>query len=98
MKVSKPEVAGPAKVGSDGPVRNVAKAQPVERISTVKSAELNHTIDSVRAQLPAERAAKVAQIAHAVKKGQYTPNAQAIADRILDEAQLDAKLRAMLPP
>jgi anti-sigma28 factor (negative regulator of flagellin synthesis) len=42
------------------------------------------------------RAARFAQLATAIKSGQYRPDAGRLADQLLDAAELDARLRAML--
>ena len=95
MKVTDPkfQAVAPAKVSTDGPVRAAA---PVERVTTAESQALASTIARVGQSLPADRAARIQQLAQAVKKGQYQPNAQQIAERIIDQAELEARLRAAL--
>jgi flagellar biosynthesis anti-sigma factor FlgM len=94
MKVSEPKfapVVSPTK--TDAPVRAVARA---ERVSTSQSAQIATVLESVKSNLPADRAARVRDIAAAVKKGQYQPDPQQIAEKIVDQAELEARLRAML--
>ena len=94
MKVSEPKyvpVVSPAK--SDAPVRAAAR---VERVSTAQSTQVATTLEAVKSNLPADRAARVRDIAQAVKKGQYQPDPQQIAEKIVDQAELEARLRAML--
>ena len=87
------QVTAPAKAGTEGPVRSVA---PVETISTAQSARLTETLASVKSQAPVDRAQRIADIAKAIKSGQYHVNAQQIAEQIVDDADLDAKLQQML--
>jgi flagellar biosynthesis anti-sigma factor FlgM len=96
MKVSDPkalEVVPAAKAGSDGPVRSVA---PVEKVSTQQSAALATAVNQARAAMPADRSARIREIAQAVKQGHYQPNPQQIAEQIVDDAELEARLRALL--
>ena len=93
MKVPELKSVGPAAPASTA---KLEKTAPVERVSTAQSQSLASTHTEVRAQLPAERAARVAHLAQTVKRGQLHPNAQLIAERILEEAELDARLRALL--
>src|SRR5438132_13881246 len=95
MKVTdhKSSAVAPAKAGSEGPVRAAA---PVEKVSTAQSEAVAATIGQVQRQLPVDRSARIQDIAQAVKKGQYQPNAQQIAERIVDQAELEARLRTML--
>ncbi len=95
MKVTDPklQVVIPTKSAQEGPVRAAA---PVERVSTVHSEAVAAAVAQVKSSLPADRAARIAQIAQAVKKGNYQPNPQQIAERIIDDAELAARLQAML--
>ncbi len=96
MKVTDPKslaAVGPQKAGTEAPIR---KAAPVETVSTVHSQQLQATVAHVQTQLPVDRAARVREIALAVKRGQYQPNPQQIAERIVDQAELEARLRALL--
>ena len=69
---------------------------PTERISTAQSARLTETLAAVKSQAPSDRAARIADIAKAIRSGQYHVNAQQIAEQIVDDANLDAKLQQML--
>lgn len=95
MKVTDPkfQAVAPAKVSTDGPVR---AAPPLERVSKAQSEAVAATLTRIGQGLPADRAARIRDIAHAVKKGEYKPNAQQIAERIVDQAELEARLRALL--
>ena len=95
MKVTEPKFTAvtPAKAGTDAPVRAAA---PVEKVSTVQSDAVAATIAQVRGRLPVDRGARIQEIAQAVKKGHYSPNPQQIAERIVDQAELEARLRSLL--
>jgi anti-sigma28 factor (negative regulator of flagellin synthesis) len=86
-------VSAPAKAGTEEPARSTA---PVERVSTAQSAQIPSVVASVQGLAPASRAEHIAEIARAVKSGQYPVNSQAIAQGIVDDAELDAKLQALL--
>ncbi|MBL8957923.1 MAG: flagellar biosynthesis anti-sigma factor FlgM [Myxococcaceae bacterium] len=96
MKVTEPkfQAVAPTTTASESPV--VRPAAPVERVSKAETEAVASTIAQVQRSLPADRAARIEQIAQAVKKGQYQPNAQQIANRIVEQAELEARLRAAL--
>ncbi|MBK7858988.1 MAG: flagellar biosynthesis anti-sigma factor FlgM [Archangiaceae bacterium] len=95
MKVTETKISSAvqAKAGAETPVKAAA---PVEKVSVKQSEAVNATIAHVKSGLPADRTARIQEIATAVKKGQYQPNAQQIAERIMDQAELEARLRALL--
>lgn len=71
-------------------------APPVDRVSTAASAELQAAIRRARREAGALRAEQLAAIEAAVRDGTYRADAARIADRILEDAELIARLHAML--
>ena len=82
------------------PTRSATES-PAERRDQVS---LEHThgimeqISSARAAAGASRAARLQAVEAAVRSGQFKPDPRQIAQRILDAAELDARLQALLPP
>ncbi len=68
----------------------------VERVSTADSDRLATVIAAATQSEGAGRAAKLASIETAVRQGTYRPDAQRIAQEILDDAELAARLQALL--
>lgn len=79
------------------PVKPVSTSGTVsDRVTVEKAQELEAAVAAVRSDVGSGRAAKLQEIAAAVKGGTYRPNANRIAEQILQSAELDARLRAML--
>jgi hypothetical protein len=51
---------------------------------------------TVQAKLGTGRAAMLAQVENAVRSGTYAPSASQLADRLLNAAEIDARLQALL--
>ena len=95
MKV--PDAALSAPPPATAPAREPAfTPAPIERVSNSSSQQVTATFAQVRAQLPADRAARVEQVTQAVSQGHYEPNPQRIAECIVEAAELDAKLSLLL--
>jgi flagellar biosynthesis anti-sigma factor FlgM len=82
--------------GKSGDIADADRQLERDRVTISGSSDLEKTLEGVRQQLAATRTARVSEIADSVSKGQYTPDPRRIAERILDDAELSAKLRAML--
>jgi len=65
-------------------------------VSTARTAELAAAVSRAREATGSGRAARIAELAEALRRGTYRPDPQRIADRILDDAILSARLRALL--
>ena len=80
---------------NDAPLRLLAKAPgvPPERpyIETMEAA-----VQAAVASVASSRSARVQEIVAAVRSGQYYPSPQQIAQRLVSEAEIDARIRAMM--
>ncbi len=99
MKVSETPIAVPA--AASRVVAGSGQAEQLEQKPAVKdrvsiSTQQTSSLESLRATLSAGRAERVQQIINAVKSGQYYPSPQQIAQQLVSEAEVDARLRAML--
>jgi len=74
----------------------IASSRPTDRISTTERVQVQAAIDRARAAASDARAARLADIEAAVRKGEYRPDPARIAQRILDEAELLARIHVML--
>ena len=59
------------------------------------STSLSSTVGSAIAQVSDTRVAKIQALTAAIKGGTYQPNAEDIADSILEDAEIDAKLASL---
>lgn len=69
-------------------------AGPAEKVSVTKSTE----VDLMAAQSVASsgRAQRLQEVINAVKSGQYYPSPQQIANQLVSQAEIEAKLRSLL--
>jgi negative regulator of flagellin synthesis FlgM len=66
-----------------------------DRVSTEDSARVAAAISAASHSAGAGRAGKLASIEAAVRQGTYKPDPQQIAEQILDDAELAARLQLM---
>lgn len=71
------------------------RTEAEDRVSTHESAQVKAALAEARGAAASGHAAKLQAIATAVKAGTYRPDPQRIAQQILDEAELAAKLQAI---
>jgi len=67
-----------------------------DRVSVDEAAKLADHVSSMRLRAGGARAARLSQIEAAVRGGHYQPDPGQIAEQILNAAEVDAKLQAML--
>ena len=99
MKVTEATPVAPLPAGGDSPreARDTSPRAP-DRVSTEQTARITAAIASASQGAGASRAARLRNIEAAVQAGTYKPDPQRIARQILDEAELSAKMQALLPP
>lgn len=88
------EVGGLTDVAAVRPTRPVAAQQ--DKVSVTQTPGVQAALDTAKASAGMSRTGRLREIEQAVKSGRYQPNAQAIANQILDDAELNARLQAML--
>jgi negative regulator of flagellin synthesis FlgM len=79
------DIGRPSRVERDG-----------DRVSTDDTAKVAVAISQASASAGSARAAKLQAIEAAVRQGTYRPDPQRIATQILDDAELAARLQALL--
>lgn len=67
-----------------------------DRVTLEKTQELKATIDRAKVSAGAGRAAQLQALEASLKNGTFKPNASQIADKLLQAAEVDARLRALL--
>jgi anti-sigma28 factor (negative regulator of flagellin synthesis) len=89
-------------IGSIDPAKSNSQKEDVaprvrsDRVSTVEGQQVLATARSVQAKVGSARAAMLAQVENAVRSGAYAPSASQLADRLLNAAEIDARLQALL--
>ncbi len=85
----------PSKPG-DGPrPSSTDRTEAEDRVSTEESAKVAAAVTEASRAAVGVRASKLAAIEAAVKSGMYKPDPQRIAQEILDDAELAAKLQCL---
>ena len=84
-------------IGSIGPVAP-APGNPAARRAraAVEASAQRETVTVASQQASAGRTARFKQLESAIRNGQYRPSPSELADHLLDSAELDARLRALL--
>lgn len=72
------------------------KRERADRVSTSESAKVASAVAEAAQGAGATRAARLRQIEAAVRQGVYRPDPQRIAQQILNEAEIAAKVQALL--
>lgn len=67
-----------------------------DKVSVDEASKLADQVQVARMRAGGARAARLSQIESAVRGGQYRPDPGQIAEQILNAAEIDAKLQAML--
>ncbi len=82
--------------GSKKTTRSEPETEREEKVTVSQSADLSGTISAAQVSSSASRASVVQAITNAVRQGSYKPDAQRIAQQILEDAEVIARLTAML--
>jgi anti-sigma28 factor (negative regulator of flagellin synthesis) len=100
MKISETAVAVPAAaprvVAGSGQADAVQEKPAAKDKVSIPSPQQNAALEAVRATVASSRAARIAEIISAVQSGQYYPSPQQIAQQLVGDAEVEARLRAML--
>ncbi|HUJ25434.1 MAG TPA: flagellar biosynthesis anti-sigma factor FlgM [Myxococcales bacterium] len=96
MKIRDTSSAPPASAESHPAAPRPAATEPADTIATSATGQLTAAIASAAAGVQDARTARLAEIKAQIKAGTYQPDPSAIADQILDQAVIDARLQAML--
>lgn len=80
--------------GGESPAPQVGGAR--DRVSTDGSREVSEAVFAAKAARGDDRATRVERIEAAVRSGTFLPNAARVAEQILADAEIEARLRAML--
>jgi flagellar biosynthesis anti-sigma factor FlgM len=87
-----------ATVESSRPVRATSTPAPEvqDKVSVGQASQLSQSVKDALKGSGAERAARLQSLEAAIRHGHYQPNPQQIANQILEQGELDARLRALL--
>lgn len=100
MKVNETPVAVPAAtqrvVAGSGQAEQLEQKSAVKDKVSISTPQQEAALEAVKATVSSGRAQRVQEIINAVKSGQYYPSPQQIAQQLVSEAEVEARLRALL--
>jgi len=96
MKISDTPQTVP--IGPATPTKAAAQgAEPTaDKVSQDQSQQFAQTIAVAQQTQGTARTARLQQLTNAVRDGTYKPDPQQVADSILDDAEIDARMQALL--
>jgi anti-sigma28 factor (negative regulator of flagellin synthesis) len=71
-------------------------APPRDRVTVDKSRQVDVAVTTAKASVAAARPGRLKDIEAQVRAGQYHPDPSRVADEILNDAEIEAKLQALL--
>lgn len=66
-----------------------------DKVSVEGVKQVQAVVQAVQANLGADRAARLQELETAIRQGRYQPDAGRLAERIVQAAEVDARLRAI---
>ncbi len=78
-----------------GQTEQVEQKQVKDKVS-VSSPREEAALDAARSSVASSRSARVQEIISAVRSGQYYPSPQQIAQKLVSEAEVEARIRALM--
>lgn len=95
MKVTSTPVQATEPVRAAEAKAEEARVERVRDRVSVDAANEERVVQRVQASLGSNRAERLREVESAVKRGTYTPDAQRIAERIIQAAELEARIRSL---
>ena len=89
-------------VGGIDPATNRQQIDPIplhrqpDSVSTADAEQAAALARTVQSSVGLSRSARLAQVESAIRTGNYHPSASEVAGRLLDAAEVDARLQALL--
>jgi anti-sigma28 factor (negative regulator of flagellin synthesis) len=89
-------------VGGIDPATNRQQTDPIplqrqpDSVSTADAEQAAALAHAVQASVGMSRSARLAHVEGAIRAGTYHPSASEVASRLLDAAEVDARLQALL--
>jgi anti-sigma28 factor (negative regulator of flagellin synthesis) len=75
--------------------RSAARVQ-TDKVSLKGVKQVQAVVQAVQASMGVDRASRLQELETAIRQGGYRPDAGQLAERIVQAAEVDARLRAML--
>lgn len=69
---------------------------PADRVSTAEGQRAEALVRAIQAKVGMSHTARLAEVENSIRAGTYAPSASQLASRLVDAAEIDARLQAML--
>ena len=89
-------VGGVEPAASKPQTEAAAPRRQADRVSTANAEQAAALARAVQSDIGVSHSARLAQIEGAIRAGTYQPSASQLASRLVDAAEIDARLQAML--
>jgi anti-sigma28 factor (negative regulator of flagellin synthesis) len=89
-------VGGIGSAASQPQVEKVPRREPSDRVSTSDTSRMADMARAVQGNVATMRSVRLAHIEDAIRSGSYQPSASQVASRLLDAAEIDGHMRAIL--
>lgn len=68
---------------------------PADKVSLAEAKQVETTVLAVRTQVGVDRGARLQELKSAIRQGNYRPDARRLAEKIVQSAELDARLSVL---
>ena len=93
---NKPDIKG-ADTGQTRPATERTTLSPKgDKVSVDSVKKIEAVVESVRTGSMANRTAQLQELENAIRQGTYRPDASRLAEKIIQAAEIDARLRAIM--
>lgn len=85
--------------GEAAPTKSAAERPIVrpqaDKVSLSETKQVEAVVQAVKAGMGADRASRLQQLESAIRQGGYQPNASQLAEKIVQAAEVDARIKAI---
>ncbi len=96
MKISESTQTSPVQPAAPVKAQQIGAEPTADKVSQDQSQQLATTVGVAKQSTGTARTARLQQLTDAVRNGTYKPDPGQIAEGILDDAEIDARMQAML--
>jgi anti-sigma28 factor (negative regulator of flagellin synthesis) len=97
MMINNTTSIGSVEPTTSKPQKEEALSRPrQDRVTTAEAQQTLALAQSLKGKVGSSHSAMLAQVEAAIRSGTYTPSAGQLANKLLDAAELEAKMQAMM--
>lgn len=96
MKINDTQNTAPLQSSSNTQAAPARAREEQDRVTLERTKALQADIDRAKVSAGASRAAQLQALETAIRSGTFKPSAQQLAEKLLQSAEVDARLRSLL--